>query len=308
MNSVAWKAYAKINLGLVVLGRRPDGYHELRTVYQSIGLADHLEVTLRAGPRRVHLETSGLAVPEGSQNLAARAAETMLEELNLRARVSVVLRKRIPLGSGLGGGSSDAATVLRAISYLSKRTVPAERLLRLAAALGSDVPFFLYGGRALGLGRGEEVYPLPEEPRRCCVLFFPGRGMDTVEAYRRLRRPRLTPLAASPTIELFSSRVNEARGNRWSGPGHHGLENDFEPLVFREFPGLARVKETLRQAGAEVATLSGSGSAVFGLFQNYSTARRAAQQLRGQSGRVVLTRTISRREFQAQSVRPKAAR
>ena len=308
MNSVVWKAYAKINLGLTVLGRRRDGYHELRTVYQSIGLADHLAVTLKTGPRRVHLETSGLQVPGGSQNLAARAAEAMLEELNLRASVSVVLHKRIPLGSGLGGGSSDAATVLRTILHLSKRTLPAERLLGLAAALGSDVPFFLYGGRALGLGRGEEVYPLPEEPRRCCVLFFPGRGMDTVEAYRRLRRPRLTPLAASPTIELFSSRVNDARGNRWSGPGHHGLENDFEPLVFREFPGLARVKETLRQAGAEVASLSGSGSAVFGLFQNYSTARRAAQQHRGQSGRVVLTRTISRREFQAQSVRPKAAR
>ena len=232
----------------------------------------------------------------------------MLEELNLRARVTIILRKRIPPGSGLGGGSSDAATVLRAILYLTRRRLPTERLLHLAATLGSDVPFFLVGGRALGLGRGEEVYPLPEEPRRTCVLFFPGRGMDTAEAYRRLRRPRLTPLAASPTIELFSGRVNEAHGNRWSGQAHPMLENDFEPLVFRKLPELARVKKALREAGAEVASLSGSGSALFGLFREYSTARRAAQELRGQGRRVILTRTISRREFQAPFAHPEATR
>lgn len=315
MKSVALKACGKINLGLTVLGRRPDGYHELRTVYQSIGLADRLQVVLTPGPRQVVLETTGFEVPAGRRNLATLAAEAMLEELKLQARVSVSLHKRIPPGSGLGGASSDAAAVLRAVSFLAGRALPAERLLRLAAALGSDVPFFLFGGRALGLGRGEEVYALPEGPLHHCVLFFPGQGMDTTEAYRRLRRPRLTLVSASPTIELFCNAVNEsakneARSNRGFVPpqrDHHSLGNDFEPLVFEKFPELGRAKKMLLRAGAEVASLSGSGSAVFGLFRDRAMARRVAEQLRDREGRdkqVFLTRTISRREFQAQFPRP----
>lgn len=319
---ITLKAYAKINLGLAVLGRREDGYHELRTVFQTISLADGVEVRLSPGSRAVHLETTGLAIP-GERNLAAAAAEAALEELRLRAKVTVLLDKRIPPGSGLGGASSDAAAVLRGVLWLAGRTagrtlsptlgrtsgrtlgrtlgqiLPGERLLRLAAKLGSDVPFFLYGGRAIGLGRGEEVYPLPEEPRRHCVLFFPGKGMDTAEAYRSLRRPRLTPLTASPTIDwidrinLFSSAVSgSAEGAR--------LENDFEPSVFRKYPELAQAKKILRRAGAEAASLSGSGTAVYGLFRDSAKARRAAQQLRGRGEQVFLARTVSRREFEAQ--------
>ena len=162
---------------------RPDGYHELRTVFQTISLADRLEVRLSPGRREVRIETTGFEVPTGKSNLAARAAESALAELKLRARVEITLDKRIPPASGLGGASSDAAAVLRAVCLLAgrtlPRTLPEDRLLRLAAALGSDVPFFLYGGRALGLGRGEEVYPLPEGPRLHCVIFFPGEGMGT---------------------------------------------------------------------------------------------------------------------------------
>ena len=191
MKQVALKAYGKINLGLAVLGRRQDGYHELRTVFQTISLADRLEVRLTPGRREVRLEIRGFEVPTGSNNLAVLAAESLLAELKLRNRVEILLDKRIPPGSGLGGASSDAAVVLRAVAMLAVRALPRERLHRLAAQLGSDVPFFLYGGRALGLGRGEEVYPLPEEARRHCVLFFPGEGMNTAEAYRSLRRARL---------------------------------------------------------------------------------------------------------------------
>ncbi len=310
MKRITLKAYAKINLGLAVLGRRRDGYHELRTVFQTISLADRVEVRLSPGSRAVHLETTGLAIP-GERNLAAAAAEAALEELGLRAKVTVLLDKRIPPGSGLGGASSDAAAVLRGVLWLAGRasgrtfggtlgrTLPGERLLRLAAKLGSDVPFFLYGGRAIGLGRGEEVYPLPEEPRRHCVLFFPGKGMDTAEAFRSLRRPRLTPQTAGPTIgwidriNLFSSAVSRsAEGAR--------LENDFEPSVFRKFPELAQAKKILRRAGAEAASLSGSGTAVYGLFRDSAKARRAAQQLRGRGEQVLLARTVSRREFEAQ--------
>jgi 4-diphosphocytidyl-2-C-methyl-D-erythritol kinase len=298
VKSVALQACAKINLGLTILGKRGDGYHELRTVYQTIALADRLEVAMNRGPREVRLETSGFLVPAGRQNLAARAAEAVLKELRLQARVSISLDKRIPPGSGLGGASSDAAAVLRAVLSLSGRELPIARLLHLASALGSDVPFFLIGGTAVGLGRGEEVYPLPENALRHCVVFFPGQGMDTGEAYRRLRRPKLTPLSASPTIEVFCGAVNE------SGRVVRQLANDFEPLLFREFPELARVKRALLKAGAEFASLTGSGSAVFGLFRDRATARVAAQSLRTWGKQVFLTRTMARREFQAQFPRP----
>ena len=302
MKQVALKAYGKINLGLAVLGRRQDGYHELRTVFQTISLADRLEVRLTPGRREVRLEIRGFEVPAGRNNLAVLAAESLLAELKLRARVEILLDKRIPPGSGLGGASSDAAVVLRAVAMLAARALPRERLHRLAAQLGSDVPFFLYGGRALGLGRGEEVYPLPEEARRRCVLFFPGEGMNTAEAYRSLRRARLTPQRAGSRIEMFCSAVNEnAESARGESSG--GLDNDFETPVFRKFPVLAQVKKTLLRAGAERASLSGSGSVVYGLFREVSLARRAAQQLRERvepSGEVFLARTVSRRECQTQ--------
>ena len=320
MKRISLKAYAKINLGLAVLGRRPDGYHELRTVFQTISLADRLEVRLSPGRREVRLETAGFEVPAGNGNLAARAAEAALAELKLRARIEVTLDKRIPPASGLGGASSDAAAVLQAVCLLAGRALPGDRLLRLASALGSDVPFFLCGGRALGLGRGEEVYPLPGEPRRHCVVFFPGEGMSTAEAYRSLRRPALTPQTAGPRInrikrvnsiagidriEVFCGAVNEiadytgSAKRRSQGP-YREIENDFELPVFRQFPVLAEVKKTLLRAGAEAASLSGSGSAVYGLFRDPSKARRAAQQLQVLAKDVFVVRTVSRSEFGAQ--------
>jgi 4-diphosphocytidyl-2-C-methyl-D-erythritol kinase len=294
MKSVTIRAYAKLNLGLGVMGRRQDGFHEIRTIYQTVSLADDLQVMLSAGARAVRLDKSGLDVPAGRQNLAVRAAEATLRELKLRGQVSIRLRKRIPPGSGLGGGSSDAAAVLRALVYLSGKQVGNGRLLHLAASLGSDVPFFLFGGTAVGLGRGEEVYPMPERPRRSCVILFPGAGMDTAEAYRRLRRPWLTASSARPNIESFCSQAN---GDGGRAPGRIG--NDFEPIVFREFPYLAKAKNILLRSGAELASLTGSGTAVFGLFRDAAQARRAAQQLRQRGQQVFLARTVSRREFQA---------
>jgi 4-diphosphocytidyl-2-C-methyl-D-erythritol kinase len=249
---IVLKARGKINLGLAVLGRRQDGFHELRTIFQTISLADLLEVRLSPGRREVRLEVTGFEVPTGKSNLAVRAAEIALAELKLRARVEITLEKRIPPASGLGGASSDAAVVLRAVCLLAGRRLPGNRLLRLAAALGSDVPFFLYGGRALGLGRGEEVYPLPEGPRCHCVVFFPAEGMSTAEAYRRLKRPPLTPQTAGPrikkidwrqreSIEQFCGAVNESAesssgAKRLRGGSYSKVGNDFEPPVFRKFP------------------------------------------------------------------------
>ena len=292
MNSVALKAYAKINLGLTVMGRREDGFHELRTVYQTISLADHLEMSLSSGSPAVSLEASGIKVPDGRGNLAVRSAEAVLRELKLKRKVSLRLRKRIPTGSGLGGASRDAAAVIQGLLFLAGRSLPSDRLLHLAASLGSDVPFFLWGGRALGVGRGEEVYSLPEEPRRSCVVVFPGTSVSTAEAYAQLRLPLLTTLRTNHNIELFCGKTNEAG---WNQAG-----NDFEPVVFSALPHLAQVKRILVRAGAEIASLSGSGSAVFGIFRDTKQAREAAQRLRRPGYDVYLARTVSRREFAAE--------
>ncbi len=296
MKSLALKAYAKLNLGLTIVGRRPDGYHELRTIYQTIALSDSLEVNVASGPRQVRLETSGLEAPAGKQNLIVRAVEALCRELSLRVRVSIILRKRIPLRSGLGGGSSDAAAALRAVLYLTGKRLAADRLLRLASQMGSDVPFFLWGGKALGVGRGEEIYPLPEDPRQYCVVLVPSEGMDTAEAYRMMGMPRLTSPATRHTIDLFCGKANEAAWNQ--------MGNDFEEMVFARIPQLAKAKKTLLHCGAIMASLSGSGSVVFGLFRDFSVARQAARLLREPGHRVFLTRTISRREHQAAIPRP----
>jgi len=293
MRLIALRACAKINLGLRILGLRDDGFHELRTIYQSVSLADEVEVGLSGSNGAVRLEASGFEVPEGSENLAVRAAEAVRKALRIRRGILIRLHKRIPPGSGLGGASSDAAAVLRAVPALCGRTLPIEKLLHLAAELGSDVPFFLVGGRAIGLGRGEEVYPLPESPRRSVVILLPGEGMSTAEAYRLLdiaqRRPRLTGAIARPTIELFCGQALQSGALR--------LNNDFEPLLFRRRPELAEAKRLLLRRGAEIASLSGSGSAVFGMFEDAAKARRAARELGDSGANAFLGRTISRREF-----------
>jgi 4-diphosphocytidyl-2-C-methyl-D-erythritol kinase len=296
MTSLSLKAYAKVNLGLSVIGKRGDGYHELRTIYQSISLADELVASLSPGSSVVELETSGIPVPAGRANLAVRAAEALVEELNLKRRVRLRLHKLIPAGSGLGGASSDAAAVLRALLRLSGKSLPADRLLRLAASLGSDVPFFFLGGAALGVGRGEEVYPLPEFPRRSLVVVFPGVPVATPEAYARLRAPMLTSLHANHNIDLFCGKFY---AGAWQEIG-----NDFERVVFPALPQLARIKRSLLRAGARFASLSGSGSAVFGLFDDVATARRAARSLSRAGTDIFLAHTVSRREFQAQLPAP----
>ncbi|OFV95115.1 MAG: 4-(cytidine 5'-diphospho)-2-C-methyl-D-erythritol kinase [Acidobacteria bacterium RIFCSPLOWO2_12_FULL_54_10] len=292
MQQFRLKAFAKINLGLKVIGRRNDGFHELRTVYQSISLADTVDVEMKSAPPSVHLESSGFAVPIGKDNLAAKAAAATLEELKLRRAVSIRLIKKIPPGSGLGGASSDAAAVIFAILRLSGKRIAPDALLRMSSGLGSDVPFFLSGGTAVGVGRGEEIYPLPDGPRRWCVLFYPGEGMNTSEAYGLLHAPLLTSPKARHTIELFCGTLVQGT----SQP----IGNDFEPLIFARFPALAKAKKALLRCGSEMASLTGSGSAVFGVFSDLRKARHAAESLRQEDRFVQLTRFIRRSEFQKQ--------
>ncbi len=295
MKSVAMKAFAKINLGLSVIGRREDGYHELRTIYQTISLADQLEVSLGGGGTGVDLETRGIDVPTGRDNLAVRAAMALLRELGVRRKVAISLRKRIPAGGGMGGASSDAATVLRVLLLLTGKKLPFARLLHLAAELGSDVPFFLMGGRALGVGRGEEVYQLADLPRRSCVLLLPRDGVNTTDAFRRLKAPVLTASHSRPNIESFCGAVHEG-----SYPNNRTvIGNDFEALVLEQFPQLAKARKQLRRASAETVMLSGSGSALYALFEDREKARNAAAEFQKSDLRVLLARTVSSREFQA---------
>jgi 4-diphosphocytidyl-2-C-methyl-D-erythritol kinase len=220
----------------------------------------------------------------------------MVDELRLRRRVRLILRKKIPWGAGLGGGSSDAAAAMRAVAQLSGKPIQPERLLKLGATLGADVPFFLLGGAALGLGRGTEVYALPDFLRRTVVLAFPGVSINTAAAYAEFDRQDASLTEASETDKIFSfcASVWGAQGSR--------LRNDFETVVFSAYPQVARLKRLLTRAGASPALLSGSGSAVYGLFDSRTRADRAVQSLKARHPEwsVWVSRTLSRSESEKQ--------
>ena len=256
-------AYAKINLGLRVLYKRPDGYHELRTVFQTVSLADTLNILYTPG-RATSVSVGG--VPEIPDNIAARAAHGVLEALGLQGKVVIDLRKRIPFGAGLGGGSSDAAAVLLALPVLAGRALEPGALAALAARLGSDVPFFLYGGRALGLGRGEELYPLPESTAVRGLLVAPAIHSSTADAYRDLS-PQLTLIPLQNKLDSFQTDI-------WQS-GQVAAVNDFEPVVCARHPRIGEIRDQLRRLRANPAAMTGSGSAVFGIFNDPERLRRA---------------------------------
>lgn len=288
--TIRLRAFAKINLGLKILARRPDGYHEIRTVYQTIALHDRLEVSLSKATRGLAVECDDPAVPGGRGNLVYRACEGWRRARHLRCGIHVRIRKAIPPGSGLGGASSDAAATLLGLERLTgNRLGPAARFA-LAARLGSDVPFFLLGGRVLGCGRGEKLYPLEDLPTRTCLVIFPGFSVTTAEAYQSADR-LLTKARKPPSMEWFGAWPQHPPSS-W-GPA----ENDFEEVVFTWWPELARVKRQLIQAGAETASLTGSGSALFATFKS---ARRLARtsKLIPAGWLSFRTRTISRAAYQ----------
>jgi 4-diphosphocytidyl-2-C-methyl-D-erythritol kinase len=268
------KAFAKINLDLRVLGRRADGFHELRTVFQTISLADTLEISAQRS-RRTEILLGGNV--EIADNLAKRAAQAVLDDLKTAARVEIRLRKTIPMGAGLGGGSSDAGAVLLALPALLGGRLPPERLIARARGLGSDVPFFLLGGTAVAVGRGTELYPLADHPPRRGLVVAPGIHVSTPEAYRALGREMSGCGSALElnTIEKFQSCV-------WD-PCGRGAENDFEAVVFKQFPRLGALKRRLRKLGAETAMMSGSGSSLFGFFRTQELIDRAVKSFQAES-------------------------
>jgi len=276
MREVRIPSFAKINLRLDILGKRADGYHELRTIFQTVSLHDELQ--LRASrSNEISLTVHGndeLAREPVEKNLAYRAVEAVRRELKIRRGVEIDLRKTIPSGGGLGGGSSNAAAALFGYLQLIGRKLPMAVLLELAASLGADVPIFLFGGRALGAGRGDEIYPLPDIKKLALLIVAPRDiRVPTPDAFRWLNAPlrdaaTLTKLAADPKLWEFCALSWSAQGN--------GLSNDFEKPVFKRYNRLDQIKRVLLQKGAAEASLAGSGSAVFGVFPSPTMARRAA--------------------------------
>jgi 4-diphosphocytidyl-2-C-methyl-D-erythritol kinase len=278
-------AFAKINLRLHVMGKRPDGYHELRTIFQAISLHDTLTLSL-ASNGKISLETTDADLPTGSDNLVCRALEAIRAEIGFRAGIHAKLEKRIPVARGLGGGSSDAATALIGAMRLLGKKLPLERLTEIAAGLGADVPFFLLGGRAVAVNRGDEIYPLPDAPKRSIVVVSPkGIGVSTRDAYQWVSQ-ELTNRAKAPSIWGFCALC-------WSRSG--ALSNDFEKPVFDRHPRLGEIRAGLLKRGAADAALAGSGSAVFGVFQNPAQARRAARAFPEDS--VFVVETLSREKY-----------
>jgi 4-diphosphocytidyl-2-C-methyl-D-erythritol kinase len=284
--AVSLPAFAKVNLCLHILGKRPDGYHELRTIFQTISLHDTLELTLASRPG-IRVETDDPALPTGRENLVWRALEALGREIGMRGGVQARLTKRIPVARGLGGGSSDAGAAMIGLLRLTRKKVRLERLIEIAAGIGADVPFFLFGGRALGVNRGDEIYPLPDEPRRNVVVVSPaGIGVSTRDAYRWATL-RLTKRRPAPKLWSFCALC-------WSPQGV-ALSNDFEAAVFRRHPRLGKIRRALLQQGAAEAALAGSGSAVFGICRNPTQARRAAQGF--PKDQVFVVETLTREDY-----------
>ena len=348
------RSFAKINIGLRIGASREDGFHDLLTVYQTIALHDVIRVSVGRGSRRgsqIAIQCADPRVPRDESNTCYRIVERAMAALRAKGRVVIEIEKQLPVQGGLGGASSNAVATLLGLERALRKTLPAAEKLRIAAEVGSDLPLFLVGGTVLGVGRGEQVYPLPDLPAMACVVVTPEVGVSTPKAFaawdRKFGQPGLKPISsaesdaalkgrsstASPvstawpasavptgklTLSPASDRMGElgrglsawlsglysgapsdlARGGRAENPllwlVRAGIENDFEQVVFPEYPELSEGKRALLRAGAKYASLSGSGSTLYGLFASREMASRAVVRLRKQGWAAQATATLPR--------------
>ncbi len=272
------RAFAKINLSLRVVGTRADGYHELRTIFQSIALHDTIAIRRTRGAFRVTCDDP--ECPSGHRNLVWRAAARVWRAAGRDGAprdIAVAIAKRIPLAAGLGGGSSDCAASLRAFGRLWG--VDERRLRAIGGELGADVPYFFEGGTALGLDRGDLVFPLVDHPPAWVVLVMPDFGVSTKDAFAWLD--------------------SDAAAKRPPpGPRQAPAVNDLEPPVSARHPEITRIVNALRRADASQATMSGSGSTVFGLFATARSAQTAARALAAAGNRTLVAHTVNRQTYQ----------
>ena len=269
MAAIHLRACAKINLCLEIPGRREDGYHDLATVFQSVSLADELAIETLDGPG-IELRVPSGGAPAGPENLVWRAAQHYQDLRGWPAGVSIELTKRIPSGAGLGGGSSDAAAVLAGLARRDDDPPAADVLWQVAAELGADVPFFLTGGTAIAQGRGDLIRPLPDLPDCWIVLVQPDLRISTAEAFGMLAA---TDFSDGSDAEAMADAI--ARGDL--SATIRLVRNDFSRALEERWPQLAALKRALREQGALTAEITGSGSVVFGIFDDSEAARGAAR-------------------------------
>jgi 4-diphosphocytidyl-2-C-methyl-D-erythritol kinase len=285
--SIRVRSYAKINWTLDVLSKRDDGYHELRTIYQTVSLHDLIRITETSGA--IEIVSDDPRMPCDETNLAHKAATQLRELAGTKLGARIEIEKRIPVAAGLGGGSSKAAAALIGLRRLWNVHPDEGELMQIAAGLGSDVPFFLVGGTALGVGRGQEVYSIEQAECEHLLLVNPGFAVSTAEAYGRLSR--LTPERSAAMMPFTFFAAKGIRGLSLA------VTNDLEEVVSAAHPEIAEVKHRLLSLGARRALMSGSGATVFGVFENVERSRRAHSEMRAAGYWSEPVRAISQREY-----------
>jgi 4-diphosphocytidyl-2-C-methyl-D-erythritol kinase len=282
-------AFAKINWFLHILGKRDDGYHEISTVFQTVSLHDVLTFS---ESKEIKLTCSLPQIPTDESNLIVRAALKLKERFGIEKGAQIHLEKRIPSPGGLGGGSSDAAITLLGLAKLWKLEINFEELCKIGAELGSDVPFFFFGGTACGTGRGTEITPIEEIEEKFLLIVTPQIDVPTAEAFGRLNAPRLTNFSPKSILKICRNEA-EKRDLRQSD-----LVNDFEAVVFEIEPEIERVRKRLLETGAGIARMSGSGASVFGIFDNEETRQATLKALENEvSWRKFAVATVSREMY-----------
>jgi 4-diphosphocytidyl-2-C-methyl-D-erythritol kinase len=336
--STSIRSYAKINLGLKIGAARADGFHELRTIYQTIALHDVIRVEVQPGDG-IEIRCEDSRVPCDSTNTCYKVAERVMRAAKASGRVAITIEKQLPVQGGMGAASSNAVATMIAIERELQTTIAPQEKLRIAAEVGSDLPLFLIGGTVLGVDRGQEVYALQDLPAMQLVVVTPPVGVSTPKAFAQwdsmVELPQtaeainaagygmgefaLTAAHAAGTITTFSqsvfawlekvfplqaqpaSGVPASGGDRAETPlldlVRTGIENDFERVVFPEYPELREVKRMLEREGAQYASLSGSGSTLYGVFASAAEAELAAQRMSAAGHAAVATTTLSRVEY-----------
>src|SRR5262245_59502347 len=320
--STAVRSFAKINIGLKIGPLREDGFHELRTIYQTLALSDVVRVDVGKG-LGIDIACRSKRVPADESNTCWRVAERVLKSLKVRGKVRITIEKNLPVQGGLGAASSNAVATILALERELKRQLAAEERLRIATEVGSDVPLFMIGGTVLGTGRGEQVFAMEDLPIWHCVVATPEIGVSTPAAFAEWDKhepEKLTGRNGSDRMDVFSRSVYEwLSGSNFSPTGvpdsgwdraeallldlvRTGIENDFERVVFPKYPALREVKRALERSGANYVSLSGSGSTVYGLFADKVSAAKAAKLLTDNGVKARATATLPRAKYWQETV------